>query len=99
MSTAGWVSLWACSSSLFLQVANNSYIAGLVHVGEQPGDGDVADGLLEEHFLYGGRAHRAERREEQEQLPEATRLSRVPETHHWGQKQAFSLSLSPSLVL
>lgn len=74
-------------AQVFFPDGDNSYIAGLVHVGEEPGDGDVADGLLEEHLLYGGRAHRAERREEQEQLPEATRLSRVPETHHWGQNR------------
>lgn len=73
----------------------SSYIAGLVHVGEEPGDGHVADGLLEEHLLYGGRADRAERRQEQEQLPEAAGLSRVPETQHWGgQKQPLSLSAS-----
>lgn len=40
----------------------SSYIAGLVHVGEEPCDGHVSDGLLEEHLLYGGRADRAERR-------------------------------------
>lgn len=60
----------------------NSYITGLVHVREEPGDGHVADCLLEEHLLYGGRAHRAECWEEQEQLPEATGLSWVPERHH-----------------
>lgn len=76
------------------RVVENLYIAGLVHVGEEPGDGNVPDGLLEEHLLYGGRADRAERRQEQEQLPEAAGLSGVPETHHLGsQKQPF-LSLA-----
>lgn len=69
-------------------MAKNSYIAGLVHVGEEPSDGDVADGLLEEHLLYGGRADRAERRQQQEQLPEATGLSRVPGRHERGSKTA-----------
>jgi len=57
---------------------NKSYIAGLVHVGEQSGDGHVADGLLEEHLLDGGGGDGAQRGEQQEQLPEATRLSGVP---------------------
>lgn len=64
-------------------MANISYIARLVHVGEEPGDGHVADGLLEEHLLYGGRVDGAQRRQQQEQLAEATGLSRVPaEQHH-----------------
>jgi len=84
------VGLWAFLAQVFFPDGENSYIAGLVHVGEEPGDGHVADGLLEEHLLDGGRAHRAESRQEQEQLPEATRLGRVPETHHWGQKQPLS---------
>ena len=68
----------------------NSYIAGLVHVGEEPGDGNVADGLLEEHLLYGGRADRAERRQEQQQLPKATGLSRVPGRDASGGQKAKS---------
>lgn len=83
--------LWAFSSSLFRAPGadgDNSYITGLVHVREEPGDGHVADCLLEEHLLYGGRAHRAQCWQEQEQLPEATGLSWVPERHRrWGQKQ------------
>lgn len=61
------------------------YVAGLVHVREEPGDGDVADGLLEEHFLDGGGAHRAERWQQQEELAEAARLGRVPGGHEWNQ--------------
>lgn len=50
--------LWTFScSSLLLPDGENSYIAGLVHVREEPGDGHVADCLLEEHLLDGGRAH------------------------------------------
>lgn len=83
--------LWAFQLKSLPDGGENSYIAGLVHVGEEPGDGHVADGFLEEHLLYGGRAHGAQRRQEQEQLPEATRLSRVPETHHWGQTHPLAL--------
>lgn len=80
-----WVSSWA--SSLFYSPSSrapadgeNSYIAGFVHIGQEPGDGNVADGLFEEHLLYGGRADRAEGRQQQEELTKTTRLSRVPET-------------------
>lgn len=78
------------SSSLFSAPDEKSYITGLVHVWQEPGDGHVADGLLEEHLLYGGRADGAERRQEQEQLPEAAGLGRVPETHHVGSEPASS---------
>lgn len=74
-----------------------SYIAGLVHVGQEPGDGHVSDGLLEEHLLNGGRADGAEGRQEQEQLPEATWLSRVPEIHRTGSKSASLRGAARSL--
>lgn len=78
--------------------SEDSYIAGLVHVGEEPRDGHVADGLLEEHLLDGGRGDRAQGREEQEQLPEATGLSWVPaKTSPGNQRQPLFVSLSLSL--
>lgn len=90
--------LWTFScSSLLLPDGENSYIAGLVHVREEPGDGHVADCLLEEHLLDGGRAHRAERWQEQEELAEATGLSRVPGRHERGSNTASPLSPSPGL--
>ncbi|PWA27400.1 hypothetical protein CCH79_00000414 [Gambusia affinis] len=46
----------------------------------KPCDGNVPNGLFEEHFLYGGGADGAECWEEQQQLPEAAGLSWVPET-------------------
>lgn len=58
-----------------------SYVAGLVHVRQEPGDGDVADSLLEEHLLDGGGADGAQRGQEQEELSKATGLSWVPERH------------------
>lgn len=77
-----WVSSWASSLSFPSSRApadgENSYIAGFVHIGQEPGDGNVADGLFEEHLLYGGRADRAEGRQQQEELTKTTRLSRVP---------------------
>ena len=78
----------------------DSYIAGLVHVGEEPGDGHVPDGLLEEHLLYGGRADGAERGQEQEQLAEATGLSRVPETQmSWVTNSRVPLVLADAAFL
>lgn len=71
-----------------------SYVAGLVHVREEPGDGHVADGLLEEHLLDGGRAHRAERRQQQEQLAEAARLGRVPGGH---ERSESNVSVPPGV--
>ena len=59
-----------------------SYIARLVHVGEQPRDGHVANGLLEEYLLYGGGADGAQRGQQQQQLPEAAGLSGVPASQH-----------------
>lgn len=59
----------------------DSYVAGLVHVRQEPGDGDVADSLLKEHLLDGGGADGAQGGQEQEELSEATGLSRVPGRH------------------
>lgn len=101
----GWV-LGACVARVFPPPrpggggavggeGGGSYVAGLVHVREEPGDGHVADGLLEEHLLDGGRAHRAERRQQQEQLAEAARLGRVPGGHERGESNV-SVSHPPS---
>lgn len=74
----------------------DSYVAGLVHVRQEPGDGDVADSLLEEHLLDGGGADGAQRGQEQEELSKATGLSRVPERHFpMGQKRTFLRSVQP----
>lgn len=68
----------------------DSYIAGLVHVGQEPGDGNVSDGFLEEHLLDGGRADGAQRRQQQQQLPKAAGLGGVPATTAPGQKTPIS---------
>lgn len=68
-----------------------SYVAGLVHVRQEPGDGDVADGLLEEHLLDGGGADGAQRGQEQEELSKATGLSWVPERQFPGVSQPVQM--------
>ena len=48
------------SPNVGLGFFQNSYVTWFVHVREQPGYGDVSDGLLEEDLLDGGRADRPE---------------------------------------
>lgn len=69
-----------------------SYVTWFVHVGEKPCDGHVSNRLPKEHFFNCGRADWTQRRQEQQQLPEAARLSRVPRTKRrsgdqWTQKK------------
>lgn len=81
-----------------LHLERDSDVAGLVHVREEPGDGDVADGLLEEHLLDGGGADRVQGRQQQEELSKTAGLSWVPgggKTFPKGQKCAFLGSAQP----
>lgn len=85
-----------------LQLEGDSDVAGLVHVREEPRDGDVADGLLEKHLLDGGGADGVQGGQQQEELSKSAGLSWVPgggQSFPKGQKCASLGSAQPAQVV